>query len=136
MTRVYIDMVADLFHVGHLNLIKKAKSLGDELIVGIHSDNDVMSYKRRPIIPFDQRIEIVKNIIHVDEVIKNAPLFLTEDFLKKNNINIVVHGDDITDSLKEQHKVAIEKNIVKYVPYTNNISTTKIIKQIKERKDL
>lgn len=136
MTRVYVDMVADLFHIGHLNLIKEAKKLGDKLIVGVHSDEDVMTYKRKPVIPFNQRSEIIKNIKQVDEVIEKAPLILTEDFLDKNNIDIVVHGDDVSDSLKEQHKVAIEKNIVKYIPYTKSTSTTKIIKQIKERKDL
>lgn len=136
MIRVYIDMVADLFHVGHLNLIKQAKELGNKLIVGIHSDEDVISYKRKPVIPYYQRIEIIRCIKYVDEVIENAPLNITEDFLSKNNIDIVVHGDDITESLKEQHKVAIEKNIVRYIPYTNYTSTTKIIKQIKERKDL
>ena len=136
MTRVYIDMVADLFHVGHLNIIKKAKKMGDVLIVGIHSDEDVKSYKRIPIICHDQRVEIVKSIKYVDEVIENAPLSITKDFLDSNKINIVVHGDDKSSSIREQHKYIIENNIIKYVNYTKGISTSCIINRIKDAKDL
>jgi len=136
MTRVYIDMVADLFHVGHLNIIKKAKKMGDVLIVGIHSDEDVKSYKRTPIICHDQRVEIIKSIKYVDEVIENAPLSITKEFLDKNKINIVVHGDDKSSSISEQHKYIIENNIIKYVNYTKGISTSCIINRIKNIKDL
>lgn len=136
MTRVYIDMVADLFHVGHLNIIKKAKKMGDVLIVGIHSDEDVKSYKRTPIICHDQRVEIIKSIKYVDEVIENAPLSITKDFLDKNKINIVVHGDDKSASISDQHKYIIDNNIIKYVNYTKGISTSCIINRIKETKDL
>lgn len=136
MTRVYIDMVADLFHVGHLNIIKKAKKMGDVLIVGIHSDEDVKSYKRTPIICHDQRVEIIKSIKYVDEVIENAPLSITKDFLDKNKINIVVHGDDKSASISDQHKYIIDNNIIKYVNYTKGISTSCIINRIKDIKDL
>ena len=63
MTRVYLDIVADLFHIGHLNLFKKAKLLDTDvyLIVGIHSDESVESYKRVPIIKQEQRYEIVRS---------------------------------------------------------------------------
>jgi len=129
--RVYVDMVADLFHVGHLNLIKTASSFGDYLIVGVHSDKDVESYKRTPIINENHRYEIVESCKYVDKVVKNAPLFITEEFLKRHDIDLVVHGDDISDELKRQHKVPIQKNMVKYIPYTKSISTTEIISKIK-----
>jgi len=124
-------MVADMFHVGHLNLIKRAKALGDYLIVGVHSDDDTGRYKRRPIIPQKDRYEMVRSCRYVDEVIESAPLTITRAFIDNNNIHFVVHGDDITDELKRQHKVPIEMKIVKYVKYTEGISTTDIIKRIK-----
>jgi len=47
MTRVYVDMVADLFHPGHVNILRSARALGHELVVGFHSDQDATAYKRR-----------------------------------------------------------------------------------------
>ena len=47
ITRVYVDMVADLFHYGHVNFLRQAKSHGDFLLVGVHSDETVESYKRK-----------------------------------------------------------------------------------------
>lgn len=70
MTRVLTTGVFDLFHVGHLHFLQKAKSLGSYLIVGIHTDRDVAEYKRTPIIPFEQRMEIVQAIQCVDEVVE------------------------------------------------------------------
>jgi len=133
MTRVYLDIVADLFHIGHLNLFKKAKLLDTDvyLIVGIHSDESVESYKRVPIIKQEQRYEIVRSCRLVNEVIENAPLVITENFLKDNKIDYVAHGDDINEELKKQHKIPFELGVVKYVPYTSGISTTEIIKRIK-----
>jgi len=55
MTRVYVDMVADLFHYGHVEFLKKARSLGDYLLVGIHADDAVASHKRSTILTMDER---------------------------------------------------------------------------------
>ena len=131
MTRVYIDIVGDLFHVGHLNLIKTAKGLGDYLIVGVHSDEDTAKYKREPIIEDKQRYEIIRSCRYVDEVIENAPLLITESFINENNIDLVVHGDDIRKAYDEQHKIPRQLGKIKYVPYTQGISTSDIIKKIK-----
>ena len=129
--RVYIDMVADLFHIGHLNLIKRSAEVGDYLIVGIHSDKSVESYKRKPIIEENQRYEIVKSCRYVDEVIKNAPLEITRDFIKQYRIECIIHGDDTSEELKKQHQAAIKMGIVRYLPRTKGISTTDIIERIK-----
>jgi len=110
-------MVADLFHVGHLNLIKKAKECGDYLIVGIHSDLDVESYKRKPIISEEDRYEIISSCKFIDE----------------NDIDIVIHGDDENPVYKEQYKIPVELGIMRYLPYTKGVSTTEIIKRIKEK---
>ena len=82
MKIIYCDMVADLFHYGHVNFLKRCKQLGDYLIVGIHSDSDVESYKRTPIINYQNRFDILKELKIVDQVIE-AQLVLDEDFIKK-----------------------------------------------------
>ena len=61
MTRVYVDMVADLFHYGHANFLRQAKQFGDHLIVGIHSDEVVKEYKRTPILNMKERVDTVSS---------------------------------------------------------------------------
>ncbi len=138
MTRVYVDIVGDLFHVGHINLFKQAIELFDDtyLIVGVHSDIAVKSYKRLPVICQEQRYEIVKNCRLVDEVIESAPLIITKEFIKHHKIDYVVHGNDMSESLKLQHNTPVKMNIAKYVKYTKGISTTSIIKKIIDREKL
>lgn len=134
MKRVYLDMVADLFHAGHINCIRQARNLFQEpvyLIVGVHSDDDVASYKRRPVISEENRYEMVKYCSLVDEVITSAPLTVTKEFLTKNKIDFVIHGDDMSEELKKQHSVPLKMKIVKYVPYTKGVSSTFIINKIK-----
>lgn len=129
---IYIDGVFDLFHYGHVNIFKNAIEMTKQeypnhtiiLIAGIVLDNDVESYKRKPILTFLERSEIVKSCKYVDIVIP-AVLYLTDDFLNINNIDLVFHGDDAQQS--EFFKVPIDKKIMRYLPYTSEISTTDII---------
>jgi len=130
--RVYVDMVADLFHVGHINLMQRAKAFGNYLIVGVHSDKDVASYKRKPIINEENRYEIVRNCKLVDQLIEAAPLLITEEFIKKYEIDLVVHGDDISKAISNQHKIISKLGIVRYVPYTKDVSTTEIVAKIQD----
>jgi|TARA_R100000081_G_C4668651_1_gene91375 cytidyltransferase-like protein len=136
MTRVYVDIVGDLFHIGHINLFKKARALFEKpyLIVGVHSDRDVESYKRTPVICQEQRYEMIRCCRLVDKVIESAPLVITKDYIEQNKIDYVVHGDDFSESLKIQHEVPISMKIVKYVEYTKDISTSKIINKIHSSK--
>ncbi len=127
-------MAADMFHIGHLRLIKKAKSHGDYLIVGVHSDEDMESYKRKPIIPAEQRYEIIESCKYVDEIIKDAPLLMNKEFILKNNIDLIVRGDDVTPEHLEQQKDAIEMGIMRYVSRTPEISTSGIIDKIRSMK--
>ena len=82
MTRVYVTMVGDLFHVNHINLIKEAKEYGDYLIVGIHSDSSVEEYKCKPIMTLEERCYIISACKYVDSIIPGAPLNITEEFIK------------------------------------------------------
>jgi len=100
MVIIYVDMVADLFHLGHVEILRKSKDLGDILIVGVHNDSDVETYKRTPILTMEERIKIVESCKYVDRVIPNAPLQITEDYLREYNIDFVVHGDDISEETK------------------------------------
>ena len=126
---VYVDGVFDLFHAGHIQFLKKAKSLGTYLIVGVISDEACQSYKRKPIIDLNNRIIMVENIKIVDKVVTKSPLIISKEFIETHNIDIVVHGDD--SKQEEFFKVPIEMGIMKYVSYTQKISTTKIIDKIK-----
>ena len=72
MIRIYVDMVADLFHYGHVEFLKKARSLGDYLLVGIHADDAVASYKRTPILTMDERMACINGCRFVDEVVRRA----------------------------------------------------------------
>ena len=121
-------MVADLFHYGHMNFLKKAREQGDYLLVGIHADEVVMSYKRRPILSMDERVNSVAGCRYVDEVIPNAPLTMDREWIQTHNIDLVLHGDDFSKELEELcYKTPIELGIYRTVQYTAGISTTEII---------
>lgn len=135
--RIFVDMAADLFHRGHLEFLKKAKNYDNDvyLIVGIHSDETVASYKgeERTIFCMDDRVEIVKACIYVDEVIPNANLEVTGAFLDEHKIDIVIHGEDMSDLCKDfMYKVPITRGIMRIVSYYQAISTTKIIEKMKK----
>ena len=132
ITRVYVDMVADLFHYGHVNFLRQAKSHGDFLLVGVHSDETVESYKRSPILSMDERIASVAGCRYVDEVVPNAPLKITRDWIEKHNIDLIMHGDDVAPEVRDAwYGVPIEMGIYKSVGYTDGISTTELISRIK-----
>jgi len=130
--RVYVDMAGDLFHAGHIEALKKAKKFGDYLIVGIHSDATIRSYKRNPIIQEQYRYELVRHINLVDELIEDAPILITKEFLQKYSIDIVAAGDDHTDAQNEiMYSIPMALGMMRFFPYTKGISTTKIINRIK-----
>jgi cytidyltransferase-like protein len=127
MKKVYTSGVFDLFHVGHVSVLNKAKQFGDYLIVGVHSDEDVESYKRTPIISCEQRCEIIRNIKCVDEVIV-APLTPNIDasFYELNEIDIHVAGDNMEHMYKLPHKMGI----MRYVPRSPATNSTAIINKL------
>lgn len=136
MTRVYMDGVFDLFHRGHIEAIKKCKKFGEEIVIGVISDKDAESYKRLPLINENDRFEIIKNLKIVDEVIPNAPLNLTKEFIKDNNLDIIVHSFSNEKDFQKQKKffkIPIEMGIFKKINYYSKTSTTDIIKKIINR---
>ena len=89
--RGYVPMVADLFHVGHINLVRTVCDLGYDVIVGIHSDSEVETYRRTPVMKFSERAASVESCKYVTEVIPEAPVNIDEEFMIKYNIDMVFH---------------------------------------------
>lgn len=133
---IYTDGIFDLFHRGHIEFLNNIKNKYIEctLIVGIINDNDSTKYKRKPIYNENDRYMIIENLKCVDQIIKNAPLIINQDFIIKNKIDLIVHGflnkEDIIKQ-KEFFKIPIELNIFESMPYYKYISTSDIIKKIK-----
>ena len=125
-------MVADLFHYGHMNFLRQASSHGDFLLVGIHADETVESYKRTPILTMKERIASVEGCRYVDEVVPNAPLEITREWIENHNIDLIMHGDDVSSETRNTwYSVPIEMGIYQSVGYTEGISTTELISRIK-----
>jgi cytidyltransferase-like protein len=134
MTRVYVDMVADLFHAGHVRFLEQARALGDRLIVGVHSDETVASYKRTPVLTMEERLATVRACRYVDEVVPDAPLGLTRAYIAKHSVDLVVHADDLDEGqIAQMYQVPLEMGIFRTVPYTAGISTTEIIERVHRR---
>jgi len=120
--------------MGHINFLKKAKAFGDYLIVGVLPDEEVMTYKRRPVLNLKERAAMVRACKYVDEVLEGVPLRRTKEWLLENNISFVVHGDDFDPATcSDQYQAAIDLGIFRLVPYTPGISTTDIIARIVDR---
>lgn len=129
----YTSGVFDLFHIGHLNLLKNAKGMCDKLIVGVTVD-ELVSYKgKNAMIPFEDRIEIVRSCKYVDAVIPQYDMNKLET-CKKLGANYLFVGDDWygTEKWKNYEKEFEEEGIkIIYFPYTKGISSTKITEALK-----
>lgn len=124
----YTTGVYDLFHIGHLNLLKNAKGMCDKLVVGVTVD-ELVAYKgKQAMIPFEDRIEIVRSIKYVDAAVPQYDM----DKLaacKKLGAQFLFVGDDWygTDKWKEYEKQFKAEGIkIVYFPYTKGVSSTKI----------
>ena len=124
----YTSGVYDLFHVGHLNLLKNAKGLCDNLIVGVTSD-ELVSYKnKKAVIPHNERMEIVRNIKYVDAVVPQNDMDKFKMW-EKLKFDIMFVGDDWKGTKKwNDFENTFKKVGVKivYFPYTKGTSSTLI----------
>ena len=133
MIRVYVDAVADLFHVGHIRFFRNARAIADdggnvELVVGVHSDQTTEGYKRKPVIDQQQRYEVVRACRYVDEVIEDAPLIVTPGYLLEHRIDVVVRSNDIQP---DNPQIVQVSDKLQWVPYTKGVSTTEILERIR-----
>ena len=135
MKKVYIGLSADLIHKGHINIISEGSKLGN-VIVGLLTDEAIASYKRLPLISYDERKIVVENLKGVDKVVPQTTLDYVSN-LKKFKPDYVVHGDD--------WKVGVQKEVRKRVietlntwggkliepQYTKGVSSTDLISAVK-----
>ncbi len=125
-TVVYTSGTFDLLHVNHIKMIEYARSLGDILIVGVNTDELVATYKSTPIVPFDERIALVKALKYPDIVVPQNSLD-HHDKVSKLNFDVFVVGDDWAgkyDYLREQGVTVV------YFPYGAGESSTVLKEKI------
>ncbi len=124
----------DMFHVGHLNLLKNAKARCDYLIVGVNTDELITTYKNKhAIVPLEERMQIVRAVKYVDEVISVDTLD-KEAIWKRKLFDIVFIGDDWKGSerWKETERVMSLHNVeVIYLPYTIGTTSTVLREKLK-----
>jgi len=133
----YAFVVADLFHVGQLRHLRLAKRLCDFLIVGVLTDEAVTSYKREPIIPFRERVDIINALDFVDMVIRQEgrdPTQTLKDLVRDGwDVELLIHGDDWPEIPGSDYVKSIGGRVVR-TPYGVSMnSTTKIIEKIRGR---
>ncbi|XP_062191169.1 ethanolamine-phosphate cytidylyltransferase-like isoform X2 [Phragmites australis] len=134
--RVYMDGCFDLMHYGHANALRQAKLLGDQLIVGVVSDEEIVANKGPPVLSMEERLTLVSGLKWVDEVIPNAPYEITEEFMNtlfnKYNIDYIIHGDDPCLLPDGTDAYALAKKVGRYkqIKRTEGVSSTDIVGRI------
>jgi cytidyltransferase-like protein len=132
----YTDMCADLCHYGHFNyldlvhtrLVELASGQPYKLIVGIHNDDTIASYKRVPILSMYERCKMIKYHPNVDVIVDNAPLKVDLEYLGKYNVNVLFTGSRPMEELQMMYNIPME--MIEVIPYTEGISTTDIIGRV------
>lgn len=116
----------DLFHEGHLNILTRARQMGDRLVVGVSSDSFNFSKKQRyPIIPQESRMNILRALRSVDEVFMEESMELKQSYIEKYNASIFTIGDDW------EGKFTMTGCETVYLPRTEGLSTTDILEKIR-----
>jgi len=120
----------DLFHKGHVNILRRAKELGDTLIVAVSTDEFNQTKGKISHFPYEERKLIVESIRYVDKVIPEENWEQKLDDIKKYNVDVLVMGDDWKDSDKFDYlKDYVE---LVFLPRTEGISTTQIKSELKK----
>ena len=128
MRRIITFGTFDVFHVGHLRILERARQLGDYLLVGVSTDEMNFSKKQRfPIYNQDERMEIIRSIRFVDEVFLEESLELKRYYLQTYRADILVMGNDWLGKFDEFKDICE----VHYLPRTPSISTTAVIEKIR-----
>jgi len=119
----YTSGVYDLMHVGHVRLFQRMKERFDEVVVGVHSD-DAITHKPKPIIPYEQRLEMVRSCKYVDRVAENAPLVTTDAVLDDECADYVVAGREAPEYIAKMYPVSNDR--LHLIDRTENICTSKL----------
>jgi len=131
--------VFDLFHIGHLNVLRNAKSMCDHLIVGVSTDELVREYKNKnPIIPFLERVEILRHVRYVDTVVAQEDMDKLKMY-RRLKFDIMFVGDDWLDTDKWNKTESSFKECgvkIIYFPYYKGTSSTKINQILDQYREL
>ena len=131
----YTTGVFDMFHIGHLNILRRAKEKCDYLIVGVSTDEMVQSYKHKvPIIPFEQRCAIVKAIRYVDEVVPQMSMDKLA-FLKERHFDVMFLGDEWKGTeLYNRYEEEFPKYgaCIEYLSHTEGISSSLVCEKLRK----
>uniref|UniRef100_A0A8D8LPJ9 ethanolamine-phosphate cytidylyltransferase n=1 Tax=Cacopsylla melanoneura TaxID=428564 RepID=A0A8D8LPJ9_9HEMI len=93
VVRVWCDGCYDMVHFGHANNLRQAKALGDYLVVGVHTDEEITQHKGPPVFTSQERYKMVRGIKWVDEVVEGAPYVTTLETLDAYECDFCVHGE-------------------------------------------
>ena len=134
----YMAGVYDLFHIGHLNLIRRAKENCEYLIVGVLTDEEVLRWKpQRPFVPFEERIEIIRSIRYVDEaILVNSENIDRIDSWNKLHFDCQFSGSDYQNNpgwLEDQRKLRELGSDIVFFPYTETTCSTQLREMIEQR---
>lgn len=136
MTTVYTCGTFDMFHVGHLNMLKAAKGLGEKLVVGVSTDEVVESYKPGSlVVPYEQRFQIVSSIKYVDVCVAQTDRDKYKAW-ERLQYDVLVVGDDWfgkPDFNEYQEKLSRRGVKVVYLPYTPGVSSSMIRNVLEKR---
>lgn len=127
--RTYIDGCFDIMHSGHYNAIRQAKALTDILVVGVHSDAEILRHKGPPVMNEQERLATVKACKWVDEVVFDTPYDPSLELLIKLNCDFCVHGDDMSTTAdgKDAYAEVKEAGRMKVIKRTEGVSTTDLV---------
>jgi len=128
-TVVYTSGTFDMLHINHLRMLEYARGLGDILIVGVNTDDLVIRHKSEPIIPFEERIALVRALKGPDIVIPQDSL-VHADKVAKLKFDVFVVGDDWDKKYDYLGKQGVD---VVYFPYGKGVSSTRLKKRILRR---
>lgn len=132
----YAFVVADLFHLGILRFLEMAEQICDFLIVGVLTDEAATSYKRQPVIPFDERVDIIRSLKCVDMAVTQDSRDPSETLKRLTSdgwdVKLLIHGDDWPEIPGSDYMKSIGGRVIR-TPYYQGRSTTKTIKAIIDR---
>uniref|UniRef100_A0A7N6F8G8 ethanolamine-phosphate cytidylyltransferase n=1 Tax=Anabas testudineus TaxID=64144 RepID=A0A7N6F8G8_ANATE len=129
VVRLWCDGCYDMVHYGHSNQLRQAKGMGDYLIAGVHTDEEISKHKGPPVFTQEERYKMVRAIKWVDEIVEGAPYVTTLETLDKYNCDFCVHGDDITLTVDGKDTYEEVKRAGRYreCKRTQGVSTTDLV---------
>ncbi|KAG8446394.1 hypothetical protein GDO86_014014 [Hymenochirus boettgeri] len=127
--RVWCDGCYDMVHYGHSNQLRQARAMGDYLIAGVHTDEEISQHKGPPVFTQEERYKMVKAIKWVDEIVPGAPYVTTLETLDKYNCDFCVHGNDITLTVdgKDTYEEVKKAGRYRECQRTQGVSTTDLV---------